>query len=422
MKSRNKGYIKIEAEAKINKDGEIANWHDLPDQSPEYWTEEAFKQSKENDEEREKTLRKLGASAIDLTKIEPNKYYPYGEIVDRSRGTVVRGFKFEPYDPNIEAKNESYRGVFSAECAVIDEVSDREKDLKTTITPRNFDSQKDVARFYIGPLDYREQAEYVGKYSDVGLKKYSSGHARKVEECKRNFLFYDQGDDNVEDKIAGRMLEGFFYPLIKTGFFDSPDGAPAATILTSDYDDFINKADNALFMDVNVKNENGEMETIKQLICFDLTIGHGNRKLSKIHDNFDKRHGFTDIIYPATCSKNDLPTMKNVPHFVLCLPRSKNEFAQFCESLAAGKMPPKEIRNLINYEIYKQAEHWAKFYSEPKTEVELSRLKISEALVDCFLNRLRREEAPMDGIELGIISQNHKDATRFLDVLPRREK
>ncbi|MBR3169247.1 hypothetical protein IKF23_02290 [Candidatus Saccharibacteria bacterium] len=429
MKSHNKGYIKIEAEAKINKNGEIANWQDIPSQTPEYWSEAAMKESNqiieyiknsENEEKREELLKELGATALESATIEPNKYYPYGEITDYSKGTVVQGFKFKPYDPDIETKGELYLGVFPVECATIDETSDREKGLETTPMPKNFDNQKNVARFYIGALDYREQAEHVGKYQDVGLERYTPRDARKVEEYKRKFLYHDQGDDNVEDKIAGRMLEGFFYPLIKTGFFDSLDGTPAATIITSDYDDFVNKADTALFIDVKAKNKNGEIHYKKQPICFDLTIGHGIGKISKIRENFNKRHGFTDIIYPATCLKNNLPTMKDVPHFVLCLPRSKGEFTQFCESLAAGKRPPKEICDLINYEIYRQAEHWAEFYSKPETEEDKTRFQTYKRLAACFRDRFGDTETPVEDIELHKIEQNHKDATRFITGLPQR--
>ena len=85
MKSHNKGYIKIEAEAKINKNGEIANWQDIPSQTPEYWSEAAMKESNqiieyiknsENEEKREELLKELGATALESATIEPNKYYP----------------------------------------------------------------------------------------------------------------------------------------------------------------------------------------------------------------------------------------------------------------------------------------------------------------------------------------------------------
>ena len=428
MKTHPEGYIKIEATAKINKNGEATNWQDLSDQSPEYWSEASFQdkfttesypqQSGETNSAYDERLKHIGATALDTTKsIQPGKYYPYTDISDQPKGTTVRGFKFEPYNPNSATKVELYNEVFASECAVSDEVKARKMTSLecTTPTPRIFESQKDVARFYIGALDYREQAKYQGKFQDVGSGRYTPARAKKVADCKADFLISDQYDDNVEDKIAGRMLEGLFYPFVRTGFFDSPDGAPAATILTSDYDDFIKKADVALFMPINIKGKDGENKIKYQPICLDLTIGHGDNKISKIHQNFDHYQGFTDIIYPSTCLQNDLPAMKEVPHFALCLPRNRNEFTQFCERLAAGKKPPEELCNLVNYEIYRQADYWMNHYAKQTTPDAREKFEIYKDLTSCFQKRLGLND-PNSNVIPSQIPERHPGATRFIST------
>lgn len=71
---RDKGYVKIEAEATINKNGQIAGWKDLesgPDS--EYWSEASLSSIEENNKERARLFTKLGGAALRIGPIEPNK-------------------------------------------------------------------------------------------------------------------------------------------------------------------------------------------------------------------------------------------------------------------------------------------------------------------------------------------------------------
>lgn len=416
---RDKGYIKIEAEATINKNGQIVGWKDLesgPD--AEYWSEASLSSIEENNEERARLFTKLGGAALRIGPIEPNKYYPYSEDTSNlQKGDKVRGFKFVPYDRNEEKKLEELNSAFLSKIAVADELrirGNKSFNYRAKV-PKSFDEQKDAARFYIGPLDYREATDYDGRFGDPGKGRYEEKHERVVRKCKGAFLSQDRNDENIEDKIAGRMLEAFFHPLIRSGFFDSPDGEPAAVILTSDYDDFVNKADSALFIPVEGLDEDGNMRIVHQPICLDLTIGTGKGKVGKIHENYDKRHGFTDIIYPSTCSGDALPEMKDVPHFTLCLPRDKSEFSSFCESQASGKLPPKEIGNLIYYELFRQAEQWAAYYSRLDGDDNKRKANIYINLSRYFQKKLGIiGKKPNSGTRLDILDQRHPGALRFI--------
>ena len=96
----NEGYVKVEAEATINKNGQIVGWKDLesgPDS--EYWSEASLSSIEENNKERARLFTKLGGAALRIGPIEPNKYYPYSEDTSNlQKGDKVRGFKFVPYD------------------------------------------------------------------------------------------------------------------------------------------------------------------------------------------------------------------------------------------------------------------------------------------------------------------------------------
>ncbi len=423
MEKNPKQYIKIEAEGKLNKNGEVVGWQDLPSDKTEYWSEKAFKPDAENDKKRDELFKELGNAGNKYSEIIPGKYYPYAETEGQPKGTVVSGFKFEPYTSNTEEKAALYDGLFATEKAIDDEVKARENGLLRYVCkiPRQYSEQKKAARYYIGPLDYRERTEYVGIFEDAGSDRYTPEHARTVDRCKSNFDRYDSNDENIEDKIDGRILEAFFRPLVETGFFDAKDGTPAATILTSDYDDFINKADTALYLPVEITNKNGETKIKQQPICFDLTTGHGNGKVTKIIQNFDNNHGFTDILYPSTCLKKNLAPMHDVPHFALCLPKDEHDiFRRYCETLSAQKELPKDIQDLINYQIYRQALHWTYHYNNAETQ---DKFRTYRRIAVQFQKRLGISPDDQGSREfLKSLQLNHPGANRFMTQYIRRQR
>ena len=427
-------YTKIEAESEINKKGEPGKWKDTEGKTPEYWTEASLKNRSleeqypqgeaESDGAYAERLRRIGKYAIEDKAIEtppkPGKNYPYEDYQGKPAHTVVHGYRFNQYKP--ETSEEAYSQIFAERLknqeildAISDEMRAREDDgFRFTVNlPKSYENQKELARFYIGPLDYREHSKYVGKFQDVGSDRYSIVHEAKVKRWRERFLYNDEKEeDKIEDRIDGRILEGLFYPLTRVGVFDTSDGKhPAATILTSDYDDFHHKADTAVFLPL----EDGESEAGPTYcpISFDLTIGHGNNKLSKIRKKFNESHGLTEIEYPSTCYKRELEPMKDVPHFFLCLPRDGGEFASLSESLASGKKPPKDIQDLINYEIYVQARYWAEYWgNQPGHEETRDNFR---RIANHFSQRL---ELNAKGAKLiREIHLRHPGATRFISEL-----
>lgn len=428
-------FTKTEAESEINKKGEPGKWHNLENKAPDYWTEASLRKRSikemypkgeaESDEAYAERLKRIGEYALKKdpsleTPPKPGKYYPYEDYQGQPAHTVIHGYRFDAHTP--EAVEAAYNQVFAERLknqeimdAVSDEIQAREDNTFEFAVnlPKSYEKQKELARYFVGPLDYRERSKYVGKFQDVGSERYSLVHAAKVDRWKEKFLQNDEKEeDKIEDKIDGRILESFFYPLTRVGFFDAPTGKhPAATILTSDYDDFHHKADTAVFLPV--KNGEEAADPIYYPIGFDLTIGHGGNKISKIKEKFNKSHGLTEIEYPSTCYKRELGPMKDVPHFILCLPRDGGEFASFNESLASGKMPPQDIQDLINYEIYAQARYWAGYWSNQAGYEEVQ--EKFRQIANYFSQKL---ELNTKGAKLiNLIHSRHPGATRFISEL-----
>ena len=107
--------------------------------------------------------------------------------------------------------------------------------------------------------------------------------------------------------------------------------------------------------------------------------------------------------------------MKDVPHFALCLPRDKSEFSSFCESQASGNLPPKEIGDLIYYELFRQAEQWAAYYSRLDGDDNRRKANIYINLSRCFQKKLGVIGKKSNGsVRLDVLDQRHPGALRFI--------
>lgn len=429
-----KNYIKIETEASVGKKGGLSRWEDLKDQSHEYWSEESMKahsieqqypKSKDKDKpESESAYRerinrienKIGEYALLDATLEippkPGKTYAYGDLDDDGKqqnlapNDKVYGYRFEPYESSPQTAT-FYSEVFAEQQmrqGLEDAVADEEKARKKNelippkiSTPKEYEKQKIIARYYVGSLNFKEKTEEPGVFQGAGSDRYTEEDRKLVERIKESFQNNDPKSDKVEYLVNGKMFEGFFYPLIRQGFFDSPDGTPAAIVLSSDYDDFKeSKVDVATVLPL----ASGE----KQLICFDLTTGYGNGKIDRIKRHFEEKRGLADIKYPSTCYKRELAPIKDIPHFVLCLP--PDDFGKFRENLAGEKLPSQDIQNLINYQIYAQAAHWAKKWSGEESK-QFKKIAIH------FCQKLgKNQEEIMKTVQS--VRRNHESAIRYL--------
>ena len=441
MRENRQGYIKTEMESKINKLGCATRWTELSEQGTEYWSHDAVRKrgldeqypsgENETEEEHRAKLEKIGEYALLDTDLEglmqPGKTYFYGELDEQGRPHTVdsdgkvRGYKFEERVVSDDEARQNYDNVFAEQMveqgildAVSDEIKAREEgrlicDVKM---PKDFNQQKDLARYYVGALDYREQSGRPGKFEGAGAERYSERDRKWVEEKKAAFRRQDQGSEQVEFLINGKMFEGFFYPLIRQGFFDSPDGRPAAAILSSDYDDFSKSK-----VDIAVAVPMGDAEDALQPICFDLTTGYGNGKLSKIKDTFGREHGLADIKYPSTCFKKEIVPLQDVPHFVLCLPPM--EFNKFREKLASKELPTREIQDLMSYQIYAQARYWAEYWGgrdDVSDEEKAESVQKFTKIASHFAKKM--DLASRGGARFASELQiKHREATRYITEL-----
>ena len=410
------GYIKIEGEAVINKNGEAVNWHELSEQDPSHWTSEV-PTIMEIDEEH-KTVKELGKLAL-------NTFVPYDPIPpDAKKGDIIRGYKIVERRLDAENRTKELSAAFAPITNTETEtyIRNRKELNKTADTPRVYESQKAVARFYVGALPGDTEPPAKSLAIDYS-KYYSAEDAAYVNRRREQFRRGDEMTDRGADLIAGKVMEGMFRPLVSTGFFDY-NSFLAALVHTSEYDDIAHGADVAV--SIPIPTGNNPLDIKSQLLCFDLTVGSGNSKVSRIYDEFQKGHGFTTIKYPFSNQGQPLPKVESVPHFALCLPRKTGEFAEYCAKLAAGHPVTPEIHRLINYEIYKQADAWARYYKSPAAHSD-EKHQIFRDLARHFQNRLRSDlgnQWPHFAIDS--IAERHPAATRFLAGLslpqPPQEK
>ena len=464
--AKEKGIFRTEHESsKINKLGDVIGWDTVGE--GEYWSEEAMKpreleemypalEGESEDDHKERlakiteTLKKLGGRALQSvhpsSPIELNKTHLYNGLNEQGKPIAdpdgkVRGFSFTKHDSQEALKSEEYSDLFSEQMqkqasrdATTDERRARSQGELLYPEACKGDSEK-IAEFYIGSLDFRQKAPRRGIFEGAGSGRYSEEVARKVQDKKRAFLERDTKTDQIPFQIKGKVFEGLFYPLVRLGFFDSPRHAQhiGSIILSSDYDDmFEHKVDVAAVVPIeSTRKSDGKTIAKAQPISFGLTTGAGDKKLKSIVQFFHEKHGVTDIEYPSTCYKKELAPMKGVPHFALCIPAIKPadsygpiEFRQFEESIAEGELPPQEIQDLINFQIYYQAQHWAKYWTLrqdiPKEERE-AKARQFRSIAKHFFDRISQDAKGREG---GVLSiwQRHPDATRFLSGLPRLDQ
>lgn len=456
MKNSESGYIKVDTEAVVGKDDKPSTWKPTPEQDGEYWTEKALKDSSlkevyprdvdnESVEEYEERIRRIAQFAMHDANDRYGDVYVHGNLNEQNkvirdssenatpthkneRGKdVISGHKFVPYTSE---KAEGYYEKMFANTLRREWVEDVTNDAKKAretgeieigvTTPRDYRKQQELARFYVGKLIHDERVngkkvEQTGIFEDVGAKYYSEDDRRFVNYKEVDFASRKIKETERVQLIDGKMFEGFFFPLVNQGFFDSSSGDKASFVATSKYDDFKNGADSAVLMPLLHSDQNSEVAPKMQLLCFDLTIGHGDEKIERISKRFKEKCGLTEIKYPTTCLGKLLGDVHDVPHFAICLTRGETELGSFMDEVASGKIPTSEIRDLINLEIYLQASHWVEYWEEQKSP---EKAQVFKDIESCFRQRFLGDNDSRQIVEkMRRITRRHPEATKFLGKL-----
>lgn len=461
MKNKEPGFVKINVEAVVGKDDKPSTWKQTPDQY-EYWTNDAVKQKtteelyprdaeNETEEEYRARLQRIGERAVEGVSDKHGKVFVHGHLAQGKviRGEsefatpthknekgkdVISGHMFEAYEadqkPYQSAIVSYYDEVFGDTVKkewVLSAVNDAEKARETgeityrVSSPKAYQEQQKLARFYAGRLIHDEKidgkkVEQRGIFEDPAARYYLENDRLFVQHKEADFASRKRKESERVQLIDGKMFEGFFFPLVNQGFFDSKDGRRASFIATSKYDDFKHGADAAVLMPLQHRGRNGEATLSQQLICFDLTIGHGDEKVDRITKRFDEQHGLTEIEYPSTCLGTLLGEVQDVPHFVICLTREdQTELRSFRDDVASGKLPSGEARNLIDYQLYTQASHWADYWDEQK---DSKKSQVFRDLEADFRQRLTNDLGQERFVEkMSYLAKKHSEATKFLSRL-----
>lgn len=461
-------YVKKVLRATINKNGEPAGWKILEQYPDEYWSRRAVErrgireqyprldtETQAQYEERINgimaIIRNLGKDAIlgFLTPVSINKPHMYGDPKDYERGDPVFGFEFRKKDP--ESHKQRYYGELFKEIEQRDaENSNRNRAirlaLRDELRARNnnellfphYDDKanrpetirKNVARFYIGPLNnsFFERDKYgsYGVFCGAGEEAYSQYDEATLGWTKERIWENMRLDGEWPENGVklGRMFEGFFYPLVRFGFFDLPEqGKHGAVILSSSYDDMCqNKVDIGAVVPMKVRAENGEEGVENIPICFDLTTSIGREKKRRVRRQFCEKKGFSNIIYPSTCYKKALPSMTNVPFFVMCI-ANYDELGSFMDALSKKQLPSQEIQDVINFQIYEQARLFAEYWDGQlargeREDIRDEKVRLFRTISNHFRERLHFEPGA-EGIYKNQLLEKHPQSMSHLLELER---
>ena len=191
-------------------------------------------------------------------------------------------------------------------------------------------------------------------------------------------------------------------------------------------------ADAAAVIPIEIKR-NDRTTTLNQLVCFDLTTGAGDEKIERIRTEFygdgEKtagKYGLAELKHPSTCLGRTVSApLEDVPHFVLCLPR-KRELEEFEISLAGHKPLPRGIQDLMNFQLYRQAAHWAYHWRDeqkaehPKPGAQ-EKAQLFAAMALHFRQQWMGEGSAVDQASEAAmedkILEEHPEATKFISEL-----
>lgn len=438
------GYDKIELEAERN-NGNIGKWEEvasLANQKPEYWSKDAVEQKPlggkeglypqyedESDEDYQARLQHINQYAQnEVTKTTPpQENIPH--IYDESDedNNILHGYMFRKRPRTPKEINELGLKVFNTqeilgssddvrENKIIMGIKDLRREKHLNIGGQ---SKSDAARYYIGPLSSLEKNIPPGalQNDEKDRKRYSDKDQRNLEKKKSIIAISDaRADEDAIFRQAGKMLEGFFYPLFEQGFFDSGKNNTAGLFLASEYDDLFNGVDAAIVLPLHSYEGDGKEAVVNQPLSFDLTVSPKSSK-TKI-ETLKNKHGLTKIDYPSTIQKKELPPMDQIPNFVICLPKDREETA-FVDGLIKGNLPSAEIQLLINYQIWRQATHFAEYWRDQPDHLDDA--KAFARISNFFGERVNfgAENAKRLGLfkNLDDFIDDHRRALEYLDFV-----
>ena len=442
-----KTFIRINAESRQNKKGQMTKWEDMepPQGEREYWSEDSIRErsleeqypqiESESQEEYEARLQLIGEALLGAAKTETHlsngkKYFvDYETTESAGKGgerTVYHGHRFEEFEPDVEDLTKQYEAIFGETAS-----EKRIRMLRMALTesdyartdpsfprsievPRNYDNQKKLARYYVGALDYTERAFVEkGLFEDFGKDRYSQEDEAYVQRVMSDISRQERANNRVALATEAKMFEGLFYPFVMQGFFDESEGARRAGIIVpSEFDDLKKKVDAAIVMPVSYVDEKGERRIVWKPISFDLTTGTGDNKVGRIVRHFDVRHGYADIKYPSTCTGKAIDELKNIPHFAICIERG--EFGWFRDRVAGGGPIPEDLKYMINYQIQQQAilahDYWV---NQPNGERKAREMR---KIAEHFGARVEKNSKRMR-VPAKVVRDKYQSSLRYLDML-----
>ncbi|MBP5656080.1 hypothetical protein J6X15_00645 [Candidatus Saccharibacteria bacterium] len=486
-----KTFVKIDAESRLNKLGQLTKWEDMQPSSKEhgdessnerrerilreqypqgedesqeeyearldqyrkkpreYWSEEAIRERSleeqypqietESDEEYKLRLELIGEAVLGTAKTESyvsggNRYFVDYKTTEsagkKGERTVYHGHRFEELEPDIEDARQ-YQELFgetrqerrerTLKQALEDSEAARNNPGKfplRTELPRVYEYQMQLARHYVGALNREEKGSVEkGIFEGFGEDRYSPEDADRLLRAKQGI---DQTNEESDlDMTAydtgAKIFEGFFYPFTLQGFFDFPSkggSEHASVIVPSEYDDIFGKVDAAVEIPMIYKDKDGSWKKVRMPICFDLTTGTGDGKVNRIANNFRRKHGFTDIKYPSSCTGEAIEPLDDVPHFALCIDSLR--FGGFKDGVAMNGKLPQGMNAMIDFQIQQQASLAAQYWGKRKGGEE--KAQQMALLADYFLFRLQNDLKAEHTTVRGIQS-TYRDSFRYLSAL-----
>lgn len=441
-----KTFIRVNAESRQNKKGEMTKWEDLePDASGrEYWSEDSVRKrpleeqypqlEHENEEEYEARLQVIGKAVLSSgarTHLSNGReYYVDYETTEPSSKSgervVYHGHRFEELEPDIESFK-MYEGLFgetkrerrirTLRAAMIDSDKARHDESfppEVSTTRGYYDSQMDIARHYVGALSYFDKTPIKGIFEGFGESRYSDEDKAYMTLVKSGIERSAKQQELTALAIGAKMFEGLFTPFVLQGFFDlSGEAGHAGIIVPSEYDDIAKKVDAAVILPIETLGKDGKTTITRLPICFDLTTGTGDGKVRRITDEFRHRHGFADIKYPSTYTGKAIEPLDDVPHFAICIETAN--FPGFRENVAFGTPIPLTMQYVINLQLLQQAiiafDYWS---DRPGGEKKARRMK---TLALHFEKRVNANAQMIRGIPRSEVERRYASSLRYLDKL-----
>ena len=443
-----KTYIRIEAESRKNKKGQMMQWADMePGESGrEYWSEDAIRErpleeqypmtedEEGHEDEYNARLQLIGEALLGAPSDETyisngNQYhvdYETTETTPKGERTVYHGHRFEEYEPDIEGSREVYEGVFLGNgeqrraTVAQDSLPDSEYARRNpdqfpikVSSPKIPAQQEELASHYVGELDVENKSKsdaIRGLFEHYGEERYTDEDRRRLERAKEHIAAKDSENNLRAFGIEARQFEGLFTPLVLEGLFDSTETQEhAGIIVPSEYDDVINWTDVAIALPIPIERKDGGIETIWKPIAFDLTIGTGDKKIDRIEKHFKHGHGYTEIKYPSTCTGGELASISDVPHFVICVDRGN--IRRFSESVASGRPLPEDMQYIINYQITKQANAIVEYWERQEGGEE--KAKEMGLLANHFTSRAEQHDF---GMSVQVLDR-YRNSLRYFEAL-----